>query len=224
MTTRPQRDGSPRKRPLHNRVGLRLGVAALVGLIAASVAPALHPGLAFAVLTGWVVFAVVFIVWSWTLMRRLDENQTRAHVQLDDPSAPQSHVLVLLASVASLAGVGFLLAAGKSHGNGIPEATLGAGSIAASWLLVHLTYTLRYAREYYGDGPGAHGIDFSGEEPDYYDFAYVAFDLGMTYQISDTNLKNRYMRRIVLGHTLLSYLLGVGVVATAINLVVSLAG
>lgn len=81
----------------------------------------------------------------------------------------------------------------------------------------------RYARLYYGDEPGARGIDFEGGEPDYYDFAYVAFDLGMTYQVSDTTLKNRQMRRLVLAHTLLSYVLGVGVVATTLNLVVSLA-
>ena len=75
------------------------------------------------------------------------------------------------------------------------------------------------------EAPAGNGIDFEGGEPDYYDFAYVAFDLGMTYQISDTNLKNRWVRRLVLQHTLLSYALGVGVgvVATAINLVVSLA-
>lgn len=193
-------------------------------LLGVLVAPLLQPGLAFAILTGWTAFAVAFDVSTWLALRRFDERETARHAQEEDPSVAGTHALVTLAALASLGGVGFLLAAGKSHGNGVPEAVLGVVAVMASWLTVHLLYTMFYARTFYGGGPGARGIDFGGDEPDYYDFAYVAFDLGMTYQISDTSLKNRQMRRIVLKHTLLSYLLGVGVVATAINLVVSLAG
>lgn len=200
-------------------------VCALLGVVAGVfVAPAVHPGAVFAVLTGWVVFAVSFCAWTVGVVARFDEHATADHARQEDPSVRAAHLLVTIASVASLAGVGLLLAAGKHHGSGVAEALLGVAAVGASWFVVHIVYTLRYAREYYGDGAGAQGIDFEGGEPDYFDFAYVAFDLGMTYQISDTNLKNRRMRRLVLGHSLLSYALGVGVVATAINAAVSLAG
>ena len=86
-----------------------------------------------------------------------------------------------------------------------------------------MVYVLRYAREYYAGPDG--GIDFPGDQnlPDYRDFAYFSYCLGMTYQVSDTTVKTRELRRMVLNHTLLSYLLGAVVVASTINLVVQLA-
>lgn len=200
-------------------------MSALVGVLAAFAVMAMaHRTLPFDIMIGWAVGAILFGSWTWAIVRGMSATDAASHAREEDPSVAVAELIVVIATVASLAGVGFLLAAGGHKGDsGVPEAVLGATSVVASWFLVHLVYMLRYARQYYGDGPGACGIDFEGGEPDYYDFAYVAFDLGMTYQISDTNLKNRYVRRVVLQHTLLSYLLGVGVVATTINLVTSLA-
>ena len=87
--------------------------------------------------------------------------------------------------------------------------------------MVHTTYTTRYALLYYTGKPG--GIDFNqGEPPAYVDFAYLAFTLGMTYQVSDTDLQTRPIRATALRHALLSYLLGAVVLATVINLVAGL--
>lgn len=171
----------------------------------------------------WVVSAASFCLWTWAVVARFDEHETAEFAVQEDESIVVTDIALLVGTLASLVGVGFLLSAGATKdGKGVLEAALGASSVVASWFLVHVVFVLRYARTYYGDSPGARGIEFEGGEPDYWDFAYVAFDLGMTYQISDTNLKNRLMRRLVLKHTLLSYLLGVGVIATTINLVTSL--
>ena len=211
-------------RALTQRAGVRLaGCSALGALVAALSMANLARSLSFDVMAGWTTAAFTLAAWTWLIVRGMDEHEAAEHAREEDPSVTASELVVLTGTVASLGGVGLLLAAAGHHSSGTPEALLGAGSVLTSWFLVHLVYTLRYAREYYGGGPGAHGIDFEGGEPDYYDFAYVAFDLGMTYQIADTNLKNRQMRRLVLAHTLLSYVLGVGVVATTLNLVVSLA-
>jgi uncharacterized membrane protein len=94
-----------------------------------------------------------------------------------------------------------------------------------SWLLVHTVFTLRYAHRYYAGGEGTElrGIDFGGdEEPCYQDFAYVGFTVGMTYQVSDTAMKTGALRRVVLGHALLSYLFGAVIIATAINVIAGL--
>jgi uncharacterized membrane protein len=125
--------------------------------------------------------------------------------------------------VASLAGVGYLLAA-ESTG-GISAAVVGALSVAAAWVTVHTVYMLRYARLYYTGDEG--GIDFNeneGYRPDYGDFAYLAFTLGMTYQVSDTDLTDRQIRMAALRHALLSFLLGAIVLAIVINLGASLIG
>jgi uncharacterized membrane protein len=86
---------------------------------------------------------------------------------------------------------------------------------------VQTIYTLRYARLYYGDDISAAGtgIDFGGESPDYHDFAYVAFGLGMTYQVADTGLTARAIRRTALRHSLLSYLFSTAFIAVLVNVV-----
>lgn len=212
-----------KRRSFLQRSGVRLVVCILFGVAVALAAFAADRPLAFGVMSGWAGGAVLHCLWVWLVARGFDAPQTADHAQEEDPSVVVADLTVLAASVASLGGVGFLLSAGGPQGQNVPEALLGAGCVVAAWFVVHLAYMLRYARLYYGDGPAAGGIDFEGGEPDYWDFAYVAFDLGMTYQISDTSLKNRWMRRVVLKHTLLSYALGAGVIATTINLVVSLA-
>ncbi len=99
--------------------------------------------------------------------------------------------------------------------------TLGLLSVALSWGLVHTVFTLRYARSYYS--PPVGGIDFNEDDPPtYLDFAYLALTIGMTFQVSDTNLTTKRMRRIALSHGLLSYLFGAVIVALVINVVSSL--
>jgi uncharacterized membrane protein len=93
--------------------------------------------------------------------------------------------------------------------------------VAASWISVHTVFALRYARLYYTGPPD--GIDFNQhEDPNYVDFAYLAFTLGMTYQVSDTNLKNRTIRSTALSQALLSFVLGAIILAITINLVAGL--
>ena len=85
-----------------------------------------------------------------------------------------------------------------------------------SWLAINVDFTLRYAHLFYSDPVG--GVDFNGvDEPDYRDFAYLAFTIGMTYQVSDTNLLTSRFRRVLLSHALLSYLFGVVIIAAVIN-------
>ena len=137
------------------------------------------------------------------------------------------------AAVASLAGVGTLLLGTTSGANRAGAAVLGLGSVAIAWLVVHSLFTLHYAELYYGPGggdpaaPGAGkqgGIDFALDTPPQYsDFAYLAFTIGMTYQLSDTPLTTRPLRMSVLRHALLSYLFGSLILGASVNLVVSLA-
>jgi uncharacterized membrane protein len=132
-------------------------------------------------------------------------------------------VVVVSASVASLAGVGYLLGSGSSKGGQV-EITAGVGIaiVATAWFVVHTVFTLRYARLYYVSDTG--GIDFNqGEEPPaYVDFAYLAFTIGMTFQVSDTDLKTRKIRATALRHALLSYVFGAVILAITVNLAAGL--
>ena len=145
---------------------------------------------------------------------------TASHATRGDPT--WTDVIVVSASIASLAGVGYLLiAASAKGGEAFGAAAVGIGSVVVSWFAVHTVFTLRYARLYYSHPLG--GIDFNhSEAPTYSDFAYLAFTIGMAYQVSDTNLQTRKIRTTALQHSLLSYLLGAVILAMTINLIIGL--
>ena len=202
----------------------------LVGALAAGIAGAIVMGLVggwtFAPLVGWDVAASVLVGWTWAIVLPMDGERTARYAVREEPGRAATDTLLVGASVASLFGVGFVLAAGGSaHGiRGGFLVVLAVFTVVLSWSVVHTMFTLRYARLYY-TGP-AGGIEFNGDpdDPDYGDFAYVAFTLGMTFQVSDTNLTSKAIRRAALRHALLSYLFGVVIIAVMINLVVNVAG
>jgi uncharacterized membrane protein len=115
-----------------------------------------------------------------------------------------------------------LVLAGEAHdGRKAALVTLTIVTVALAWLTVHTVYTLRYGDLYYADPVG--GIDFNDDDrPDYLDLAYLALTIGMTFQVSDTDLQSRAIRRIAIRHALLSYVFGTVIVAITINVVASL--
>lgn len=203
--------------------GARLAASAVVGCgLMVGLVPVVGPWVA--AVAGWIALAGTFSVWTWLVVGRLDAADTRRHATVEDATHATSRAILVLASLASLVGVGVVLFAGSRGDSAIPwEAMIGVASVVASWVLVHLLYMLHYAKLYYAGGAHA-AIAFNGEdEPDYHDFAYLAFTIGMTYQVSDTALPGSQVRRAVLRHALLSYLFGAVVLAVMINLVVQLA-
>jgi uncharacterized membrane protein len=136
-----------------------------------------------------------------------------------------SDLLLLIAAAASLVAVVVVLAGAKNSQGSAKDwlAALAVVSVAMSWFLVHTLFTLRYAVLYY-TGPDG-GVDFNQKKPPrYLDFAYLAFTVGMTFQVSDTDLTDGAIRATALRHALLSYLLGAVVIASTVNLVANLAG
>ena len=123
----------------------------------------------------------------------------------------------------SLVGIGFdLFKASNAHSSGrVALTVIAVVTVALSWAVVHTVFALRYAHEYYTDPIG--GIDFKTrvERPDYLDFAYVAFTVGMTFQVSDTDVQARRIRRTVVRHALLSYLFGAVILAVVVNVIAS---
>lgn len=178
-------------------------------------------GWAAHLLVGWVVGALAFSLPVLRLAQRLDADGTTELVRGREGGRTETDVVVVLASVASLVAVGVMLVG--NGGDRAFEALVAVLAVGSSWVAVHTVYTLRYARHYLLTEPGC--IDFGPtEHPCLSDFAYLSFTLGMTYQVSDTDLRTPAVRRLVLRHTLLSYVFGAVVVAATINLVVGAAG
>lgn len=205
-------------RDRHGLAGRRLVVAGVIGVLA-GVAAAIPLGFEFGPVVTWLVASVLYLAWTWLAIGRMDAATTRRRATNEDPTIGTSHVVLLVASLASLAGVALLLLS-SGRGEDLVAAALGTASVAASWLTVHTIYTLGYAAAYYSGTEG--GIDFNQREPPRYaDFAYVGFTLGMTYQVSDTTISDSTIRGMVLRQSLLAYVLGAIVLAITLNLVIT---
>jgi uncharacterized membrane protein len=204
----------------------KLLISLCAGVVAGVLAAVLGAGKA-APLVGWDVLALTFSIWIWATIWRLDPNSTRAHSQRENPGREATDLVLVAAGLASLVAVGVVLL-GASNADGSVkyfEAGLAVVSVFLSWATVHTVYTTRYASLYYEGEPG--GVNFNaayeGEQPDYRDFAYLAFTIGMTFQVSDTDLTTKAIRRIALGQALVSFPLSAVIIAATINLVSGLA-
>ena len=201
----------------------RLLVVTTLGVLAAVALLFLAPW-QFAILAGWDVAAAAFVTWVWAAVGDLTPDETQAVATREDSGRVGTSVLLLGASVASLVGTGFdLVKADQAHSAGrVALSAIGLLTVALSWAVVQTVFALRYAHEYYT--PPVGGIDFKtrSERPDYQDFGYVAFTVGMTFQVSDTDIQARRTRRTVLRHALLAYLFGAVILAVAVNVIASL--
>jgi len=178
----------------------------------------------FAVLAAWDIVALVMLSRVWLRVGRFSARETRTLATYEDDSRPLAELLLVSASVASLVGVAFGIVTAHQSDKRI-DALLTAASVVTVpllWAVVHTVFALRYAHEYYT--PPVGGIDFkSGEyEPDYRDFAYLAFTVGMTFQVSDTDVNSREIRHTVLRHAFLSYLFGAVILGLVVNVIASL--
>jgi uncharacterized membrane protein len=203
----------------------RAATATAVGLAVAAVLLPFGPW-TLDLLAAWDAVAVTFLLAVGPIVVRADSEHTERLATREDETRPTAAALLVGASVVSLVGVG--LALGRAaRDRGVTEALLvgvAVLTVVLSWTLVNTVYTLHYAHLHFASAPAGIGFgDPDGQEtPSYRDFAYVAFTIGMTYQVSDTTLRAPRLRRTVLSHALLSYLFGVVIVAGTVNLIAGL--
>ncbi len=203
----------------------RLLIAGFVGMVAGLALATVLPW-RLAVLGGWNATALTFLLSVAPIILKADGPRTQRIAVREDMNRDVARLLLLGASAASLVAVAFALGLAR-HERGTDRVlliTMAAVTLIVSWTVVNTVFTLRYARLYYLGASDS--IDFGEPNgpPDYRDFAYVAFTIGMTYQVSDTMLHARTIRRTVLFHAFLSYVFGVVIVAAGVNVVAGLLG
>jgi uncharacterized membrane protein len=203
----------------------RAAVAAAIGLLVTLVLLGFVTW-GLAVVLGWDAAALAFLMTVWPIIVRADGARTQRLATREDETSGTARVLLVGASATSLLGVGYALILAGREGGAWRVLLIGVAvlTVVLSWSVVNTVYTLRYADLDYSSR--ATGIDFGDpagrERPTYRDFAYVAFTIGMCYQVSDTTLRDRRIRRAVLAHALLSYLFGVVIVGGSVNLIAGL--
>jgi uncharacterized membrane protein len=200
----------------------QLGVGSAVG-VAVGVGSAFFAPWQAVPLLGWGAASLTWVGWVWVSIVSLDPTATSRNATREDPHGAVADLLLLSASVAILAAVilGVVKAGDTSGADRALLLGSGIAVVIASWGVVQTVFTLRYASLYYRGA--THAVDFNeDDDPSYADFAYLAFTIGMTYQVSDTDLRTKAVRHTALRHALLSYLFGTVIIATTINLAAGL--
>ncbi|MCC6286466.1 MAG: DUF1345 domain-containing protein [Chitinophagaceae bacterium] len=181
------------------------------------------------VMIGWDVFCLTLLTLYWISFYTSPHIQIRRQAAQDDPSRVIIFIIVLICSAASMLAITLLLTAkNETSMQKAWHVPLALTGMIFSWLTVHTIFTARYAHMYYGnrkDDPNAHeeGLDFPNDTaPDFIDFAYFSFVIGMTFQVSDVEISSKRIRRLVLLHGLISFAYNTIIVALTINIIAGL--
>ena len=176
------------------------------------------------IILGWDTFCLSMIALSWILFFSTTQDDLHAVVEDQDDGLKVIFMIVLVAVCFSLFGTLILLnSKGESTFNKVFHTIVSLSPVLLSWLLLHTTFAIRYAHLYHDHnklktGSNVGGIDFpTKEHPDYMDFAYFSFVIGMTFQVSDVKVNSRMIRRFVLMHSLISFVFNTIIVALTIN-------
>ena len=180
------------------------------------------------ILFTWISFALLVIIMDWVIILSSHPREVRKIAKLQDSSRTLIFLFVLFSSLASLGAIVFLLKSvkGRSAPDFNEHILLSITAVIVSWWLVHTIFTLLYAHLYYdtdtdsGESKEIGGLLFPGnEDPDYLDFVYFSFVIGMTFQVSDIEISSRSIRRFALLHALMSFAFNTAILALSINII-----
>ncbi len=201
------------------RARIRLSSSILLGVI-----------IAFALPADWTWVTRLLIAWSATLlcyvvavavmMARAGAGEIKRHSKDQDEGAVTILVLAVIAVSASLAAIFIELSAVNRSAPRYPlYLALAIATVVLSWVFTHTIFALHYAHEFYGEHARANGLRFLDKgQPDYWDFMYFAFVIGMTFQVSDIAITNKWIRRTVGIHGVLSFFFTTTIVALTVNI------
>lgn len=215
------------KRIHHIKAAGHLTISLVIAVIIYFVSTFLFDNLFSRLMISWITFCLIQTGISWLVFAKSSATQARLHAGIEDGGRAIIFIIVLLATFAGMMAVFILLVKTDNSSKQWVDLLLGMVGMFLSWILVHTSYTSRYAHLYYAlkSGKVQKGLVFPGdEEPDFIDFAYHSFVIGMTFQVSDIDITSRQMRRLTLGHSLISFVFNTCIVALTISAVAGLFG
>ena len=202
----------------------RLFMSAAVGVVVTAVlAVSTDWRQATRLLVGWDIAMALYLALAFHMMGRADVRRLRRHAAEQDEGRFTILVLTVAAALASLAAIFAELGTGAgAAGERRPAQMIVATcTILLSWAFIHTMFALHYAHEFYDD-KGGRGMAFpGGGEPDYWDFVYFSFVIGMTSQVSDVGVTTKRVRRTVAAHGVVSFVFNAALLALTVNLAAS---
>lgn len=205
---------TPDRKTLGQRIAPARFIAFLVIFAVAFAIAVGAMGWSRALMTGFDIAGVFFLISLVPVLTTHGPSAMRKHAEENDANRA---VLLVITGVVMLAILAAVFSELSAKGGTGPSKGLIVGTLAVSWLYSNTVYALHYAHLYYVDGVKG-GLDFSGDgDPEYSDFIYFSYTLGMTFQTSDTDVTTRHMRKVVTAHSLAAFVFNIGVVAFSIN-------
>jgi uncharacterized membrane protein len=205
----------------HHRLAISLAVAALFAIASRG-----HLAWRTQLITTWDAYALSVLAMAWTRIFTAEPRVVVRLAKLSPSSRNLIYLFVVVAACASLAAVAFVLGTAKAMTGArlIAHIALAIGTVILSWLVLHTMFTMHYAHLFYRREHGekiAGGLVFpEGQfEPDFLDFAYFSFVIGMTSQVSDVQINSREIRRMALLHGIVSFGFNTAVLALSINII-----
>jgi uncharacterized membrane protein len=197
---------------------LRLWCAIAVGCVVYLLMPGSFRAVTRA-LVAWDAALVFYLAWAAWMMAGSPVSEIRRHSAAQDEGAFALMLLTIAAAMASLGAIFAELAQGDGDEPAPASYVLAIATVVLSWAFIHTIFALHYAYDFYGDGDRANGLEFpGGAKPDYWDFIYFSFVIGSTFQVSDVAVTNRWIRRSVAAHGVLSFFFNATVVALTVNI------
>src|SRR5436305_8394237 len=175
-------------------------------------------------LVGWDIGIGLYLVLAFSLMARSDLHRIRRRAANQDEGGMAILVLTVAAAIASLAAIFAELGTVEGVKREAAQLILATATVVLSWAFIHSIFALHYAHEYYGEGRDRQigGMSFPDDQaPDYWDFAYFAFTIGMCAQVSDVTVSSKTIRRTVLTHSIISFLFNAALLALTVNIAAS---
>ncbi|MFT4203968.1 MAG: DUF1345 domain-containing protein [Chitinophagaceae bacterium] len=176
-------------------------------------------------LLGYCVFGLMLLGFYWISFYRTPIRHIQLEAEKEDSSRPVVFFLILLSIMGSVLAIVLILASRNDNSRTkllhVGSAILG---ISIAWFLLHTIYTVKYAHLYYGDPNHEKGVGLTfpegdGYMPDFKDFVYFSFVLGMTFQVSDISITSKKIRHVALWHSLISFVFNAVIIAVTINLI-----
>jgi uncharacterized membrane protein len=200
-------------------MSLAIGIATIVVLLFVAKWP-----LPFTLLLGWDVSVVLYLALAFLVMAKADVHHMRRQSRLQDEGQFMILLLTAAAALASLAAIFALLSTSQGKARDPADIALATITILLSWAFTHTMFALHYAHEYHDEVRGhGGGMQFPGEtpEPDYWDFMYFSFVIGMCAQVSDVTVSSRPIRRTVFAHSVISFIFNAALLALTVNIAAS---
>ena len=202
----------------------RLFTPMAIGLVVFLVLTLTEWRLASRLLVAWDVFVGLYLVLALQMMASADARRMRRRARMQDEGQTAILALTTFAALATLGAIFALLSGSAPHGREPADLMLAVLTIFMSWALTHTIFALHYAHEYFDENEGrGGGMNFPNNEgdPDYWDFMYFSFTIGMCAQVSDVGVSCKPIRRTVLGHSIISFVFNTALLALTVNIAAS---